>query len=77
MSNSSIKKTEYVNSTRSVVDLTHQLNSIEKLARIISRTEDLDGLKRGDNNKMFKNAIIKEVEKIIQQKMSVLNLCFF
>ena len=69
MPNLSIKKIEYLNSTRSVVDLTHQLNSIETLAaRIISRTEDLDDLRRGGNNKMFKNAIIEEVENIVQIK---------
>ena len=51
------------------MDLTHQLNLIEKLAaRIISRTENLDDFKRGGNNKIFKNAIIEEVEKIVQIK---------
>lgn len=69
MSNSSNKNTDSVNLTRSVVDLTHQLNSIEKLAAdIVTKTEDLDDLKRGGNTKMFKNAIIESVERMVEIK---------
>ena len=69
MSNSSNKNTNSVNPTRSDVDLTHQLNSTEKLAAdIVMKTEDLDDLKRGGNTKMFKNAIMESVEKILAIK---------
>ena len=69
MSNSSNKNTDSVNPTRSVVDLTHQLNSIEKLAAdIVMKTDDLDDLKRGGNTKMFKNAIIESVERMVEIK---------
>ena len=64
--NSSIKNTESVNLMRSIVDLTHKLNSIEKMAaNIVMKTEDLEDFKKGGNTKMFKKAIIDSVEKIV------------